>query len=306
MQPVFSFKLRGAYNKMAHLTPAQLQARRDLRLGRQPCPGRGAVGAEARLPRGHRHADHHAADQGRRGGGARAPRWCWPAIPTTTPTPTRWNWPKKQKLTFVHPFDDPDVIAGQGTIGMESCASIRSRSTRCSCRRRRRPDRRGGGLHQAPAAGDHGSSASSRSMPTPWPARSQGRQARALESGRPVRRRRGGEAGRRGDLPPVPGIRRRNDPGRHRRHLRRHQGRVRGHPLHPRAGRRAGVAGAKAWAAKQQAAQGKTLVAVASGANMNFDRLRFVAERAEVGEQREAVLAVTIPRSPAASRSSAR
>jgi threonine dehydratase len=37
------------------------------------------------------------------------------------------------------------------------------------------------------------------------------------------------------------------------------------------------------------------MVAVVSGANMNFDRLRFVAERAEVGEQREAVFAVTIP-----------
>jgi threonine dehydratase len=47
-------------------------------------------------------------------------------------------------------------------------------------------------------------------------------------------------------------------------------------------------------------------VAVASGANMNFDRLRFVAERAEVGEQREAVLAVTCPRSPAATSSSCR
>jgi threonine dehydratase len=40
---------------------------------------------------------------------------------------------------------------------------------------------------------------------------------------------------------------------------------------------------------------GKTLVAIASGANMNFDRLRFVAERAELGEHHEAVLAVTIP-----------
>ena len=37
------------------------------------------------------------------------------------------------------------------------------------------------------------------------------------------------------------------------------------------------------------------VVAVACGANMNFDRLRFVSERAEVGEQREAVFAVTIP-----------
>jgi len=40
---------------------------------------------------------------------------------------------------------------------------------------------------------------------------------------------------------------------------------------------------------------GGALVAIISGANMNFDRLRFVAERAEVGEQREAVFAVTIP-----------
>ena len=49
---------------------------------------------------------------------------------------------------------------------------------------------------------------------------------------------------------------------------------------------------------KTTGAHGRTLVAVASGANMNFDRLRFVAERAEVGEQREAVLAVTLPEKP--------
>jgi len=41
--------------------------------------------------------------------------------------------------------------------------------------------------------------------------------------------------------------------------------------------------------------QGRTFVAIASGANMNFDRMRFVAERAEVGEEGEAVFAVTIP-----------
>jgi threonine dehydratase len=54
------------------------------------------------------------------------------------------------------------------------------------------------------------------------------------------------------------------------------------------------IAGAKAWV-ERHGARGKKLVAVASGANTNFDRLRFVAERAEVGEHREAVLAVTIP-----------
>ncbi len=42
-------------------------------------------------------------------------------------------------------------------------------------------------------------------------------------------------------------------------------------------------------------ARHQTLIAITSGANMNFDRLRFVAERAEFGEQREALFAVTIP-----------
>ncbi|KAJ2845331.1 threonine deaminase, partial [Coemansia erecta] len=44
--------------------------------------------------------------------------------------------------------------------------------------------------------------------------------------------------------------------------------------------------------------QGKALVAVTSGANMNFDRLRFVAERAAIGEQREVLLSVVIPEQP--------
>src|SRR5699024_9917685 len=54
------------------------------------------------------------------------------------------------------------------------------------------------------------------------------------------------------------------------------------------------VAGAKRYAAQHQW-RGKTLVAITSGANMNFDRLRFVAERADVGEAREAIFALTIP-----------
>ncbi|MEM1506437.1 threonine ammonia-lyase, biosynthetic, partial [Domibacillus sp. 8LH] len=47
--------------------------------------------------------------------------------------------------------------------------------------------------------------------------------------------------------------------------------------------------------AEREGIENQTLVAVTSGANMNFDRMRFVAERAEVGEAREAVFAVTIP-----------
>ena len=54
------------------------------------------------------------------------------------------------------------------------------------------------------------------------------------------------------------------------------------------------LAGLKQYAAAHDLRQA-TLVAVVSGANMNFERLRFVAERAEVGEQREALFAVTIP-----------
>jgi threonine dehydratase len=59
------------------------------------------------------------------------------------------------------------------------------------------------------------------------------------------------------------------------------------------------LAGLKAYSEKYQL-QGKTMIAVASGANMNFDRLRFIAERAELGEHREAVFAVTIPETPGA------
>jgi len=55
------------------------------------------------------------------------------------------------------------------------------------------------------------------------------------------------------------------------------------------------AAGLKTWAEREHAASDRALVAVLSGANMNFDRLRFVAERAELGEAREALIAVTIP-----------
>jgi threonine dehydratase len=62
------------------------------------------------------------------------------------------------------------------------------------------------------------------------------------------------------------------------------------------------VAGLKAWVAKE-GGEGQRLVAILSGANMNFDRLRFVAERAELGEFREALLGVTVPERPGAFRS---
>jgi len=57
------------------------------------------------------------------------------------------------------------------------------------------------------------------------------------------------------------------------------------------------VAGMKRWAHDNEA-RGQTFVAVSSGANINFDRLRHVAERAEIGETREALFAATIPERP--------
>lgn len=53
---------------------------------------------------------------------------------------------------------------------------------------------------------------------------------------------------------------------------------------------------------EREAVEGKNLIAILSGANMNFDRLRFVAERAELGEDREMILAVTVPERPGAFR----
>ena len=57
------------------------------------------------------------------------------------------------------------------------------------------------------------------------------------------------------------------------------------------------IAGAKLYCCREEL-RGKTIIAVASGANMNFDRLRHVSERAEIGEEREAVMSVTIPEKP--------
>jgi threonine dehydratase len=61
------------------------------------------------------------------------------------------------------------------------------------------------------------------------------------------------------------------------------------------------VAGLREWVERTETT-GQTIAAVLSGANMNFDRLRFVAERAELGEAREAIFGVTIPERPGAFR----
>jgi threonine dehydratase len=62
------------------------------------------------------------------------------------------------------------------------------------------------------------------------------------------------------------------------------------------------VAGLKRYASARPAQAGRSLVAVVSGANVNFDRLRHISERAEVGEQREVILGVTIAEEPGSFR----
>ena len=118
LQPVFSFKLRGAYNKMAHLTPAELK--------------RGVICASAG-----NHAQGVALAAQKLGCKATI------VMPITTPAIKVEAVARrgaevllhgdsyheaglhakllaaKKKLVYVHPYDDPLVIAGQGTIGME-------------------------------------------------------------------------------------------------------------------------------------------------------------------------------------------
>jgi threonine dehydratase len=117
LQPVFSFKLRGAYNKIA-ISRRQAQARRDLRVGRQSCAGRRAGGGQGRLPGSDRHADDDATDQDlavqSRGGEVVLAGESYDDAYTHA-----LELEKSERLSFVHPFDDPEVIAGQGTIGME-------------------------------------------------------------------------------------------------------------------------------------------------------------------------------------------
>ncbi len=62
-----------------------------------------------------------------------------------------------------------------------------------------------------------------------------------------------------------------------------------------------GIAGIKQYV-REREIKGQTLVAINSGANMNFERLRYVAERTQTGEQRESLFAITIPEKPGALR----
>jgi len=300
MQPVFSFKLRGAYNKMAHLSAAQR--------------ARGVIAASAG-----NHAQGVALAAQRLGCRATI------VMPVTTPQikiaavaargarvvlhgdsyddayAHSLRIASSEQLTFVHPYDDPDVIAGQGTVGMEI---LRQHGDPIDAIfvavgggglisgigayvKRLRPQIRLIGVEPVDADA----------------------MTRSLAAGRRVKL---DQVGLFADGVAVKQVGARTfrlcrelvdemilvdndaicaaikDVFEDTRAI-----------LEP-AGALA-IAGAKAWVARRKA-KGRTLVTVACGANMNFDRLRFVAERAELGEQREAILAVTIPEQPGSFR----
>jgi len=296
MQQVFSFKLRGAYNKMSKLTPAELK--------------RGVVTASA---------GNHA--QGVALSAQKLKCQATIVMPVTTPQikvgavanrgasvvlhgdsydeayAHALTLCQKKGATFIHPYDDPDVIAGQGTIGMEilrqHTGDIHAIFVAVG----------GGGLIAGIAAyvkrlrpeikiiGVEPVDADAMYQSLKQKKRVKLKQVGMFADGVAVKQV-GVETFRlcrelvdeiilvdtdaicaaikdvfedtRAILEPAGAL---------------------------------SVAGAKLYAAREKL-RGKTLVAIATGANMNFDRLRHVSERAELGEAREAVMAVTIPETP--------
>jgi threonine dehydratase len=296
MQPIFSFKLRGAYNKIVHLTPAQRRHgvicasagnhAQGVALAAQKLGIRAVIVMPTTTPRIKIDAVR------KRGGEVVLAGESYDAAYAHA-----LELEKQQKLNFVHPFDDPDVIAGQGTIGMEILRQHAEPIDAVFC------SVGGGGLISGVAAYIKRLRPQTKIIGVE--AADADAMARSLAAGRRVRL---DQVGLFADGAAVKYVGAETfrlcreyvdemvlvdtdaicaaikDVFEDTRSI-----------LEP-AGALA-IAGAKAWAHKHDV-KGKTLVAVASGANMNFDRLRFVAERAEVGEHREAVLAVTLPEKP--------
>jgi len=296
LQPVFSFKLRGAHNKLAHLDARTRE--------------RGVIAASA---------GNHA--QGVALGAARLGIPATIVMPRTTPVikvqavrnlgarallqgdsydeayAHAMGLVAERGLTFIHPFDDPDVIAGQGTIGMEIL------------RQHPEPPHAifvpvgGGGLIAGIGAYVKYVHPQVRVIgvePEDAPTLQ-----RALLAGRPVELE---QVGLFADGVAVRVIGKETF-----RIARRTVDEVvlvgtdeicaaikdifddtRG--IAEPAGALA-LAGLKRYV-ESRGIKGERLIAIESGANINFDRLRHVAERAELGERREALLAVGIPERP--------
>jgi threonine dehydratase len=295
-QPVFSFKLRGAYNKMAHLSPEALK--------------RGVIAASA---------GNHA--QGVALAAAKMKCKAVIVMPLTTPSlkidavkAHGGSWvevilhgesysdafkyselvEKKRNLTFVHPFDDPDVIAGQGTIALEIFQQHQDPIDAIFVAIG------GGGLISG--VGEYVKAVSPKTKVIGVQSVDSDAMRRSLEANKRIEMK---DVGLFSDGTAVKLVGKEtfrickrvvddiitvdtdeicaaiNDVFTDTRSI-----------LEP-AGALA-IAGMKKYVEKHRIKK-KTLVAIACGANMNFSRLRFVAERADVGEFREAVFAVTIP-----------
>ena len=295
-QPVFSFKLRGAYNKMAHLNAAQL--------------ARGVICASAG-----NHAQGVALSARRLGTRALI------VMPITTPQVKidavaalggtvvlegesysdayqhALKLQAEQDLVFVHPFDDPDVIAGQGTIGMEILRQHQGDihavfvaiggggliSGVASYIKAVRPDIRIIGVQTLDSDAMHRSVQAGHRVQLP--------DVGLFSDGTAVKMV-GAETFRLArelvdefvlvDTDEVCAAIK--DVFQDTRSIMEPAGAL-------------GVAAMKQYV-QRSGLRDATLVAITCGANMNFDRLRFVAERAEFGEQREALFAVTIPERP--------
>jgi threonine dehydratase len=296
MQPVFSFKLRGAYNKIAHLSETVAQ--------------RGVICASAG-----NHAQGVALSAKRRGIKAVI------VMPKTTPSikvqavidlggeavlhgddfdqayEHAMKLMQEQSLTFIHPFDDPDVIAGQGTVGMEilrqrSGESIDAIFIAVG----------GGGLIAGIGAYVKALYPKIRIIgvePEDANAMYESLKAKKRVTLDRVGMFADGVAVRRVGEEPFNICQKVcdevilvntdemcsaiQDIFEDTRSIVEPAGAL-------------SVAGIKKYIARENGSmQGKTFVAINCGANMNFDRLRHVAERADLGGQREALFAVEIP-----------
>ena len=296
-QPVFSFKLRGAYNKMAQLTPGQLH--------------KGVICASA---------GNHA--QGVALSGRELGTRAVIVMPTTTPQlkidavkalggevvlagesysdayAHAVQLQAEQGLTFIHPFDDPDVIAGQGTIAMEILRQLQEL-----------PSKQLDAVFVAIGGGGLISGVANYIKAVRPGVKVIGVQMN--DSDAMIQSVRAGE---RVSLPDV-GL---FSDGTAVKLVGEETFRISKELVDEFVTVNTDAvcaaikdifvdtrsivepAGALAVAAIKQyvaehGCQGKTFAAILCGANMNFDRLRFVAERTNVGEEREALLAVTMP-----------
>jgi threonine dehydratase len=300
LQSIFSFKIRGAYNMMSRLSPVALR--------------RGVVAASA---------GNHA--QGVALAGRRLSSPVTIVMPVTTPQikigavrdlgaevvlegdsydeaeAGAWRIARRRKLSFVHAYDDPDVIAGQGTVGMEILRQCHDPIGAVFV------PVGGGGLIAGIAA--YVKALRPETLVIGVEPVDSNAMERSLRAGRRVRL---AQVGQFADGVAVSRVG--SEPFRlARRYVDEivlvdtdeicaamkdvfEDTRATIEPSGALA-----VAGAKRYVETRRTA-GETLVAVVSGANVNFDRLRFVAERAELGERREAIFAATIPERPGSFR----